>query len=231
MMESGMRGPGALVRYEGMSLADLELWQAVHQGSAKAAEEALAQGADPSSVSERGEGLVARAARMLGEGAGTARLNCLMALLEAGGDANSADSRGRSALALAAKAGSLRAVEALLAFGADAKASCEEGSTALHWAAMREGSQMIEALAGAGGDPNALNRFGEAPLWLAASQNHPLALAALLRSGADAKLGRAPNGRRWAGACEELLRAAMAREELDRETPAGAARSGRANGL
>lgn len=203
------------VRYESMSLADLELWQAVHLGDPAAVGAALGKGGDPSSVSERGEGLLARAARVLGEGAEGHRLACLNRLLEAGADPESLDSRGLTALSLAALGAKSKAVEALLKAGASVGSVCDQGFAPLHRAAESGSEAAILALLVAGAELEAKNKFGETALWVAAARGQSGAVGALLRAGADPKGALSPPGPPLKGWIRSVIEAALAREEME----------------
>lgn len=220
------------VRNESMGLADLELWQAVHQGSLAGVRAALAAGADPGSVSDRGEGVLARAARMLAPGEAGAlreRESCLVELIEAGADVESSDARGRSALSLAAGYGSIVAVRRLLDAGASVNAACERGFNALHWAAQDGTEQIALELMARGAEIEAKNNAGESAVWIAAAYAKRGILEALLRAGADVESALSPRPPEWSAKIRRMIGAARERgaisEGLSGEPAASARKS------
>ena len=87
-----------------------------------------------------------------------ADIEAVQALLKSGSDANGADSRGETALHLAAKLGGLAFVKILLDAGANpnvqSQSRGEVGQTALHFAAFEGNIGTVKALLAAGADPN-----------------------------------------------------------------------------
>lgn len=186
---------------------------------------ALNEGADPS-AREGGlfrEGAIGLALTM---GGGKA-IECVLELVARGADPNGVDWQGRSALMLAARAGSLEAVGALLSAGANHGARCHKGFSALHFATADLTGELVEALLRAGADPSARSVSGWTPLLSAASDENPAAVAALLRAGADPDSARLPPGRNWRPARARLLERAWERQELEGVAPRALARSAR----
>lgn len=114
----------------------------------------------------------------------------LKALLDQGGDANSRDAYGATALMLAAHAGRLDLVNLLLAAGAEVDAKDELGWTALMKACYndledRGYPEVVARLIEAGADPNAKIAYGIRPLMLAAGYGEAGVCEALLAGGAD----------------------------------------------
>lgn len=103
------------------------------------------------------------------------------------------DSRGSTALMLAAQRGLVPTMQALLRSGAAAGAQDQEGQTALFYAASAGSLRAVEVLLAAGADPNHRNESGETPLFaavgaMAFSPERPAIVEHLLQRGANPNL-------------------------------------------
>ncbi|KAG5181327.1 ankyrin repeat-containing domain protein [Tribonema minus] len=121
----------------------------------------------------------------------------IQTLLSLGVDMDARDYAGRTPLAIASRAGHVKAARALLDAGADAAVRDVDGRTPLHYAALRGHRSVIAALArhgggggGGGGGAAAVAAVDvqrETPLFAATRGGHAAAAAALVRCGADAR--------------------------------------------
>lgn len=118
--------------------------------------------------------------------AGRGRLASVVALLNAGVDANLHHGAWESSpLHTAATAGNAEVVRVLIRHGVDTSTPDSRGRTALHHAADRNAVGVIDALASTGGDVNARDGDGWTPLHHACSSHAFGAVEALLRNGVN----------------------------------------------
>ena len=82
-------------------------------------------------------------------------------------DVNVQESRGSTALMLAATNGNGPVIAALLEKGADLKVASNDGSTALHRAAAAGWAEVVDQLLAAGADPQAVDKKGRTPMEVA----------------------------------------------------------------
>jgi len=100
-------------------------------------------------------------------------------------DINEKESRGTTALHLAAATDFYQAVKTLIEHGADVNVKTETGFTPLHWAASKNAIESIEILLDNGADVNAKAKSNITPLHWAAGKNASDAVKLLLAAGAD----------------------------------------------
>jgi uncharacterized protein len=106
-------------------------------------------------------------------------------LLKDGGDVNTSQPDGMTALHWAAQKGDVELAKILFYAGANVKATTRIGGyTPLLMASKNGDAAMIDALLGAGSDPNGANANGTTPLMLAAASGKPDAVKVLLDRGA-----------------------------------------------
>jgi ankyrin repeat protein len=144
-------------------------------------------------------------------------------------DLNAADSRGATALHLAARFGRLEIAEYLVGKGADVNCRAENGATPLIEACQYARREIVKLLLARGADANSKGLHGWCPLRAAAMSGDSGIARALLDCGADAKAKdefewaalhtAAKNGR--AGAAELLIErgAAVDAKDSDGLTP------------
>jgi ankyrin repeat protein len=134
-----------------------------------------------------------------------------------GGNVNTPQVDGMTALHWAAYQDDLETAKALMKAGANAKAETRYGVTPLSMACQNGNGELVELLLAAGADPNATLRGGETALMTAARTGKAGAVKALLARGAkvDAREKRGQTAMMWAAseghtAVVELLLAAGA---------------------
>jgi ankyrin repeat protein len=106
-------------------------------------------------------------------------------LLSRGADVNQRNTRGESALLLAADAGDAELVRALLDKEADVNVSNKDGWTPLFFAANRGKADFVRALLDKGADINAKSVRGGTPLMVAARSGSAEAIELLIARGAE----------------------------------------------
>jgi len=106
-------------------------------------------------------------------------------IIKRGGDVNTAEADGTTALHWAVRAADAALVKQLLAAGANAGAANRYGITPLQIAAENGDASTLRALLAAGADPNAALPESETVLMTAARTGEPEVLRALLDRGAD----------------------------------------------
>jgi ankyrin repeat protein len=116
----------------------------------------------------------------------TADGEAVRAWLEAGGDVDTPDRNGRTALQVAVRHGYAGLVGALIAAGADVDARDADGWTALHHAAAAGSPGDVDRLLAAGAAVDAVDPYRYTPLHLAARDGHAAVCERLLDAGADA---------------------------------------------
>lgn len=110
--------------------------------------------------------------------------NLVSTLLEAGADADAADSEGWTPLRASAWGGHASTVEVLLSRGAQVDASDAEGRTALRAAAWAGHEEVVRSLLSRGAQVDGQDKQGRTPLIAAAYMGHADIVAALLDAGA-----------------------------------------------
>ena len=130
-------------------------------------------------------------------------------LIDAGADANAADSLGTTPLMWAARHGDAALVERLLRAGADAAAENVFGVTPMSEAALIGSEPVIRELLTAGVDPNSPNPEGETALMLVVRTGQLDAAEALLEAGADVNAQE-----RWAGQTALMWAGAQLQPEM-----------------
>lgn len=166
--------------------ADLRLHDAIANGDAAAAKQAIASGAKL----ERRVGPADDTALTAAAGSRHARAMAVVrVLLAAGAKVNARNTFERSAAFLAAWRGDVKMLDVLARAGADLVARDEGGATTLHGAATSGFAPLAKKLLAAGVDPNdRKNRFGATPLHGAATRDRPEIARLLLAAGAKPAL-------------------------------------------
>lgn len=134
------------------------LYQASHLARLEVVEVLLAQGADPNSVTGRGNTPLHAAAYR-----GTPTVT--QALLEAGSDPDRKNSRGETPLYLAGDRNHLRTCDILLQAGADPDRGDQRGFTPLHQAAATGRLRLVKLLVGQGARINSKDKGANTPLY------------------------------------------------------------------
>ncbi|MBK6005350.1 ankyrin repeat domain-containing protein [Ramlibacter ginsenosidimutans] len=150
-------------------------------------------GADPERSDDLGSTALHHAAWRSGEPAS----DCLVALLDAGCDADEESGNGATAVMVAAHAGNVDGVRVLLSRGANVDARDADGNTPLLFALdpsvqlsrdpsrSARSEEVVRALVEAGADVNGQNHDGQAPLHLAARAFTSSLARTLLKLGAS----------------------------------------------
>lgn len=163
-----------------MSQLDRKLVAAVRNWNFDRVQRLLQQGASPNAVfgPDRTTALHIAAAE------GSWRADIVQHLLDAGADTEARNSRGSTAVHLAAARGDESAVKALLEHGASATVPDNQGDTPLHYAARAGKSSLMYLLTDAGADIDAVNYSSETPLHCACLARSNCAVKQLLPLGA-----------------------------------------------
>ena len=132
--------------------------------------------------------------------------------LDAGFKVNAKRTDGRTALMVAAAAGSAEAMEALLEAGADVNAQDEAGFTSLATAVERRRTAQVSALLAHGAKLELAIKTGQTPLFLAAGYGNAEIVELLLKAGAKATVVWAKDG------SNALQRAANSGQGIKEET-------------
>lgn len=163
---------------EGLSFTEEKFLLKVFHGDAKMVELFLKAGMPATTVDEKGEPALVKAA-------GQEDGKVVALLLKAGADPNAPNDNDTTPLCKAADNEAAKNVEALLKAGADPKAVCGFGRTALHEAAEEGDGPIVQMLLRAGAAVEARDQYSQTPLYFAAKADKPDALKALLAAGAD----------------------------------------------
>ena len=125
------------------------------------------------------------------------------AIVEAGGDVDTPEADGTTALHWAVRRDQSEIADLLLRMGADANAANRYGVTPLSLAGTNGSSEIVARLLDAGADPNLSAPEGETPLMTAARTGSPDVLRLLLARGArvdDSEAWRGQTALMWAAA-------------------------------